>query len=266
MRDSFNRNITYLRISVTDRCNLQCSYCIPKDGVQLIAKDKLISVSEIVEVTKEAVGIGISKIRLTGGEPLVHPEILSIIREIKAIKGITELSLTTNGVLLKSLAEKLKKAGLDRVNISLDTVDPHRFRSLTQKNELHKVLEGIEEAQRQGLTPIKINCVVFKDAPYDNINELKEFAIKNDLKVRFIHQMNLKTGEFSQVQGGDGGNCAICNRLRLTSDGNIKPCLFSAQQYSIRELGAKQALLGAIKNKPECGSFNKSNEFYNIGG
>lgn len=266
MLDKFNRRINYLRISVTDRCNLRCTYCMPEEGIALLSHKEILSFDEIYSVVKVAVGYGIDKIRLTGGEPLVRRGIVDLVKMLKSIEGIKDLAMTTNGVLLDQFANDLKYAGLDRVNISLDTINPKKFQKITRNGDITQVFKGIEAAKNVGLNPIKINCVVMKSSNEDDAIEVAEYCKKNDLQVRFIHMMNLETGEFSIVEGGEGGDCERCNRLRLTSNGMIKPCLFDNNEYSVRELGAENAIKMALAEKPICGSFNKSSKFYNIGG
>lgn len=266
MYDHFNRKINYLRISVTDRCNLRCTYCMPAKGIKLLKHSDILSFEEIVEVVKVSTPLGITKIRLTGGEPLVRKGIVELVRMISQIKGVEDLSMTTNGVLLDQFAENLASAGLKRINISLDTVDSFKFEEITKHNVLNKVLKGIEAAKKAGLFPLKINCVLLKKEDIQYAQKVEKFARENGLQVRFIHQMNLKTGEFSLVEGGDGGNCKKCNRIRLTSNGLIKPCLFSDFGYDIRKTGIENAINLAIGNKPESGTYNKSEEFYELGG
>ena len=266
MFDRFNRHINYLRISVTDRCNLRCRYCMPEEGIQLMNHKEILSFEEITDVVRAAVDEGIDKFRITGGEPLVRKDIVTLISLISAVKGVNDLSMTTNGILLEEFALPLKKAGLRRVNISLDTINPLKFAEITRGGELNKVLRGIKAAKEAGLEPVKINCVVFKSSDEEDAKEVKEFCRKNNLQVRFIHQMNLITGEFSVVEGGNGGNCIQCNRLRLTANGMVKPCLFDDQEFSVRDTGAKTALLNALNSKPLIGCSNSKGSFYNIGG
>ena len=266
MYDRYNRHINYLRISVTDRCNLRCRYCMPEEGVTLMDHRDILSFEEITDVVKVAVMLGVDKFRITGGEPLVRKNIVTLISMIAAIEGVKDLSMTTNGILLEQLALPLKEAGLKRVNISLDTTNEEKFKEITRGGDINKVLKGIEAARRAGLEPIKINCVVYKSSREDDAQEVKEFCRINNLQVRFIHQMNLETGEFSVVEGGDGGNCHLCNRLRLTANGMVKPCLFDEEEFSVRELGAEKALLAALNIKPLNGCLNTKGSFYNIGG
>lgn len=266
MFDRFERNINYLRISVTDRCNLRCTYCMPAEGVTLMHHEDILRYVEIVEVVKAAVQFGINKVRITGGEPLVRRGVAGLIEMIAAIPEIRDLSMTTNGTLLDRYAVELKNAGLQRVNISLDTMNPDRFREITRMGDIRQVIAGIDAAISVGLAPIKINCVIRNSPDEPDARMVSEFGRSRGLDVRFIHQMDLDSGYFRGVIGGDGGNCATCNRLRLTSNGLIKPCLFSNSGYSVRDLGAQMAIEQALKNKPECGSINTTTEFYNLGG
>lgn len=266
MYDRFNRHINYLRISVTDRCNLRCRYCMPDDGVQMLDHSEILTFEEIVEVTTEAVNLGVEKVRLTGGEPLVRKGIVQLVSMLARIKGIKDLSMTTNGLLLDKFAQPLADAGLQRINISLDTVNPIKYRLVTRTGELANVFKGIAAAKEVGLVPIKVNCVIEKSLDEPDAKQVAEYCRENGLEARFIHQMDLHTGEFYQVEGGIGGNCSLCNRLRLTANGMVKPCLFSEQDYNVRKLGARNALLSALENKPACGTINQSGRFYNIGG
>ena len=266
MLDCFNRKINYLRISVTDRCNLRCTYCMPESGVKWIEHNKIITFEEIEEVVRVAVNLGIDKFRLTGGEPLVRKGIVELINMISSVKGVKDLALTTNGILLEQFAEPMAKAGLHRINISLDTVNPIKFKSITRGGDISQVFTGIKQAQLVGLTPVKINCVI-KDTSFEkDALEVKAFCLENGLQARFIHQMNLSEGSFSVVEGGSGGDCTHCNRLRVTSNAKIKPCLFSDIEYDIRELGIEKSFKMAIMSKPEKGSKNHNNCFNNIGG
>ncbi len=266
MYDKFDRKINYLRVSVTDRCNLRCTYCMPEEGIQLMEHSKIITFEEIVDVVKISVGLGINKIRITGGEPLVRKGVVDLVRMIADIPGINDFGLTTNGITLKKHARKLKEAGLHRVNVSLDTINPEKYNQITRLGNIEDVLEGIFEAQKVGLTPIKINCVIKESSQEPDAVEVAEFCEKNNFQIRYIHQMELKMGHFSVVEGGEGGDCIICNRMRLTANGNIKPCLFSNLEYNIREYGIEEAINNALDHKPKCGSVNTNGAFYNIGG
>ena len=266
MYDKYNRKINYLRISVTDRCNLRCVYCMPAEGVQLLQHDDILSFEEIVEVSKAAIQLGVEKIRLTGGEPLARKGIVDLVKMLSVLPGLNDLSMTTNGIILSRYAQSLKDAGLQRINISLDTLNEEKYRQITRGGRLLDVLQGIEAAQNAGLYPVKINCVVQHSSMEVDAQNVLDYGRKNGLEVRFIHEMNLAEGHFSIVEGGEGGDCVHCNRLRLTANGKIMPCLFSDLEFDVRTLGAENALLHAVKNKPRCGSMNMSGEFYNIGG
>ena len=266
MLDRFNRELNYLRISVTDRCNLRCTYCMPEEGIKLFRHEEILTFSEITGFTRAAVANGVTKVRLTGGEPLVRRGITALVRMIAKIEGIEDLSMTTNGTLLKLFARELKSAGLQRVNISLDTVDPDKFKLITRSGNINDVFEGIDAAKSAELFPLKINCVVKESKDEDDAQEVTRFCQDNDLEIRYIRQMDLVKGHFSVVDGGTGGDCALCNRLRLTSNGKLKPCLFNNIEFDIRELGYEKAIKLAAEMKPECGSINETDSFYNIGG
>jgi len=266
MKDQFNRTINYLRISVTDRCNLRCVYCMPAEGVTPISHSEILSFDEIMEVVKKAVSEGVNKIRITGGEPLVRKNIVELVRMIAELEGVSDLAMTTNGILLPKYAIDLAKAGLQRVNISLDTTDPARYREITRLGDIDLVYKGIAAAREAGLNPIKINCVIKKSALELDAQLVAKFCKENDLQIRYIREMDLENGQFWKVQGGDGGDCKTCNRLRLTSKGMIKPCLFSDLEYSVRELGAITALETALNEKPKNGTISKKNNFSGVGG
>lgn len=266
MLDKYNREITYLRISVTDRCNLRCTYCMPADGIKLMSHKEILSFKEILEVVRYGAKHGINKVRITGGEPLVRKGVVDLVRMIAELPEIEDLAMTTNGVLLKRFAKELKSAGLQRVNISLDAVNPTEFSRITRLGQLEDVINGIEAAREAGLTPIKVNCVIKKSPDEENAREVSKFCLEKGLKIRYIKEMDLEAGTFSQVLGGAGGDCHICNRMRLTANGDIRPCLFSDLAYNIREMGVEEAFKAALGNKPRTGSVNTVNKFSNIGG
>jgi GTP 3',8-cyclase len=266
MYDHFNREITYLRISVTDRCNLRCTYCMPEKGIQLKKHSDILSFEEIIDVIKAGVRLGINKIRLTGGEPLVRKGIETLVSKISEIEKINDTGLTTNGILLPKLAKKLREAGLNRVNISLDTLNPAKYRKITRVGSLKHVLNGIEAAQKAGFDPVKINFVRIKGVNEEDEAKVSEFCKQHNLELRYIRQMNLQSGEFYPVEGGMGGVCSHCNRLRLTADGYMIPCLFSDYGYNIKETGIEQAFYKALNKKPVNGKTAQKHNFYNIGG
>ncbi len=266
MFDKFNRTITYLRISVTDRCNLRCLYCMPEEGVELLDHKEILTFDEIVDLTKAAVRKGVEKVRITGGEPLIRKGIVDLVKMIGEIDGIKDYSMTTNAILLDKFAGELAKAGLQRVNISLDTINPEKFKQITRGGDIQKVFDGIQAAKKAGLEPIKVNCVIKDNNQEPDAIEVAKYCEENGLHIRYIKEMDLEKGEFSVVDGGTGGDCGTCNRLRLTANGKIKPCLFSDISYNVRELGAERAIDLAIGNKPQSGHTNLTGKFYNIGG
>jgi len=238
---------------------------MPEHGIKKIPHEDILSFEEIVSFTKKAVELGIDKVRLTGGEPLVRRDIAKLVAMLSKIRGINDLAMTTNGVLLKDFAEPLVDAGLHRVNISLDTLDPKRYSEITRGGDIKLVLKGIEKAKMAGLNPIKLNCVFEKSSKESDAQMVKQYALENGLDARFIRRMDIKRGYFWKVEGGNGGDCQHCNRLRLSSDGRIFPCLFSDLSFSIKGLGIEEAIKRAVKAKPESGLCS-SNSFNAIGG
>ncbi len=294
MKDSFGREIRYLRVSVTDRCNLRCAYCMPEAGVEDKGHDGVLRVEEIIRIVRAAAELGISKVRLTGGEPLLRPGFVKLCEGIAAIPGIEETVLTTNGLLLPRMAEDLKKAGIKRVNISLDTLDEGKYRRITRVGSLEGALSGIEAAKKAGLYPIKINAVLIRGFNDDELPALAALSMERDVHVRFIELMPIgeglrfwpggylsaeeatgmipglesldKTDGVAQVWRlpGAAGTvgfikpvshhfCSGCNRLRLTADGMLKPCLHSDREIPVRGLegeALKEAFWQAIRAKP----------------
>ena len=190
----------------------------------------------------------------------------NLVEKLAEIDGIQEITLTTNAQLLEGMADRLSAAGLKRVNISLDTLDPDRFREITRGGDIRRTLRGIDATVEAGLNPVKINCVVTPDTSEGEMEDLKRYCRSRNLEVRFIRQMNLVAGKFWKVEGGEGGHCRVCNRVRLTSDGRFIPCLFSEKEFSIREFGILEAFSRAVQHKPEKGKINSRITFYGIGG
>jgi cyclic pyranopterin phosphate synthase len=265
MFDSFNRRINYLRISVTDRCNLRCTYCMPAGGIELIPRERILKFTEIAEITRIAVGMGVTKVRITGGEPLVRRRIVELVGMIARIDGVEDFGMTSNAIALSQFARPLFDAGLQRLNISLDTVDPQGFRELTRCGELADAIAGIDAAIAAGFDPIKLNCVIEASSAEPDARGVAAFGAERGLPVRFIRKMNLATGEFWEVEGGDGGKCSTCSRLRLSSDGKLYPCLFSDLSYDVREMGIEQAIHAALEGKPQSGQ-RATREFNTLGG
>ncbi|NIK76910.1 cyclic pyranopterin phosphate synthase [Paenibacillus castaneae] len=303
LTDRYGRVHDYLRISVTDRCNLRCLYCMPEEGMEFTESANLLSYDQIVEVVEAGAALGISKLRITGGEPLIRPGLDDLISRLSSINGIRDIALTTNGIFLAKQAEALRKAGLNRVNISLDTLDAARFRFIARSGELKRVMEGIEAAAAVGFNPIKLNCVLLKEVNEDEIAAFLKLAYEQPMHVRFIEYMpighadenwkkhylplsrvlevaegagySIKRGpnvhgngpsEDYQMAGGRGSFglihpisdhfCSNCNRLRLTADGSIKPCLYWVDELNVKDAfgnpdAMRQILLKAMDIKPE---------------
>lgn len=266
MVDRYNRHIRYLRISVIDRCNLRCRYCMPREGITPIPRSTILSYEEIYTIVQQASHLGFDKVRITGGEPLIRKNIVHLIAMLSPINGITDLSMTTNGLLLSRYAKPLYDAGLQRLNISLDTLDPERYAHLTRGGDINETLKGIEAARNTGFTPIKLNCVITTSPDEPDAQQVAAYAHDNGFEVRFIRQMNIKNGTFWKVEGGKGGACDACDRLRITSDGTIIPCLFSDTRISLRDYGIEKALKRAVALKPESGHKSIHNTLYTLGG
>jgi cyclic pyranopterin phosphate synthase len=266
MLDSYGRRIDYLRISVTDRCNLRCAYCMPSDDVPLTWRRNILTYEEIAEVVRVAAGMGVTKIRLTGGEPLVRRNLVHLVAMLAEIEAIRDFAMTTNGILLARCARSLAAAGLHRVNVSLDALEPSRYAAITRGGDVRHALAGIDAALESGLTPVRLNCVVELDSSEPDARDVARFAAAAGLEVRFIRRMSLESGIFSVVEGGAGGDCPRCNRLRLSSDGQIRPCLFSNASFSVRKLGAARALAMAVGDKPAAGSACTNLSMHAIGG
>jgi len=281
--DSFGRAHDNLRISVTDRCNIRCFYCMPETGVQFMERKEILSFEEIERFVRVAVRLGITKLRITGGEPLVRRDLPVLIRKLIAIPGIRDLALTTNAVLLEEMAQPLYEAGLRRINIHLDTLDRERFKKITRRDDLDKVLAGIDTCLRLGYGPVKLNAVAVKGLTEPDIIPLARFCRERGIEPRFIEFMPLdaqqlwdrtrvlSAGDMIQLLSreisplvdipdrdprapateyryADGGGrvgfiasvtrpfCLNCNRVRLTSDGKLRYCLFAIEEADVKSL------------------------------
>ena len=299
MVDRYGRSIEYLRVSVTDRCNLRCIYCMPEEGI----KDKkchsdIMTLEEIYQVVEACVGLGIKKVRITGGEPLTRFGITSLVKKISKLDKIKDIAMTTNGILLKKYAKELKESGLNRVNISLDTMKPEKYKKITRFGSINDVFEGMEEAKKVGLLPLKMNIVLIGGFNDDEIGDFVELTRNEDIQVRFIELMPIgqaadwarenfipnttvleRFKELKPAPGGDKSSpaeyymlprgkgkvglinpishqfCSNCNRLRLTADGKIKPCLHSNQEIDVLQTirkgqNVKGLIESAILQKP----------------
>ena len=295
MKDRLGRDINYMRISVTELCNLRCRYCMPEDGVCKKSHEEMLTEDEIISAVSAAASLGVRKLRITGGEPLVKKNILSICKRAAAVEGIEELCLTTNGIRLPELAAPLKEAGVNRLNLSLDTLDAEKYAYITRRGSIEDFWKGFEAALSAGFDKIKINSVLIGGFNDDEIVELSALTLRYPVDVRFIEMMPMyDSGDFDRFSfipytkvleklpeavpvEPDGGVaklyrlpgalgniglispinahfCAECNRIRLTSDGKLKPCLHSGDEYSIKGLDyeAMRAMMeSVIWNKPD---------------
>jgi GTP 3',8-cyclase len=265
MFDSCNRRIRYLRLSVTDKCNLRCAYCMPAEGVPLVRHEQVLSLEEMADVARAAVSLGFDKVRLTGGEPLVRRGVIELVRMIAGIEGVADFAMTTNGTLLRQFAAPLREAGLGRLNISLDAVDPARYREITRAGRVADAIAGIDAALDAGFAKVKINCVVRESPDEPDARDVAAFGAARGLEVRYIRRMDMVAGTYWPVIGGSGGDCAACDRVRVSCQGRVYPCLFGDAFTSVRELGAAEALRRAIESKPESGRTSRK-RFYEIGG
>lgn len=266
MIDPFGRTIEYLRISVTDKCNFRCYYCMPAEGVPFLPHTAILRFEEIVEIARVAISLGITRFRLTGGEPLVRRGIINLVDMLAKLDGIEDLAMTTNGALLAPMASDLKAHGLRRINISLDTMDPARFREMTRGGNLDDVIDGIEASRIAGLHPIKLNIVVRDPANDSDAGMVEKFAQEKGYESRRIRMMNLDSGTFSVIEHSTRGDCKLCNRLRLTCDGFIRSCLMSEVMFNVRELGAAEAIRRGVLFKPEHGTGAPGSAMNRIGG
>jgi cyclic pyranopterin phosphate synthase len=310
LRDRYGRALTYLRVSVTERCNLRCFYCLPRDCTPPRVDDRL-QLDEIAEIVRVGARLGINKVRITGGEPLVRRGVVDFVRALNGIPGIDELALSTNGTLLAAHAAALRNAGLRRVNVSLDSLRPAVFRSVSGRDDLQRVLDGIATARQVGLHPVKINVVVMRGVNDDELPAMLDYARDADAQVRFIEYMPLgmaqkwtrsyvACGEIlerirphladepARRQPGDtatyyalraGGEvgvispvscrfCDLCNRLRLTADGKLRPCLTADGEVDLRPclrptldpaaIGA--GFVAAVQGRPPHGAYTVAAE------
>ncbi|MBA7669970.1 GTP 3',8-cyclase [subsurface metagenome] len=322
LSDSFQRPIDYLRISVTDRCNLRCIYCMPAEGVGLMSHNDILTYEEIQAIVQAAAELGINKVRLTGGEPLARSGLSKLIQMLVQIDAIDDISLTTNGTLLGRYAAELKSAGLRRVNVSLDTLKPEKFEFITRQDMFSDVLEGIDVARSVGLNPVKINTVVMSGINDDELLDFAAKTINEEWHVRFIEFMpfvDKSAPQFVPVSdirnrlellgelepclpsAGNGPAkyfrfphsrgtigfitpvsehfCFQCNRLRLTADGKLRPCLLAEDEIDLKQplrsgislAGLKQLIEEAVARKPlqhhlAEGYMPKDRPFTQVGG
>jgi GTP 3',8-cyclase len=266
MLDLFSRDIYYLRISVTDKCNLRCRYCMPEEGVPLKKHQDLLSFEQIQAIVREAVGLGFTKFRLTGGEPLVRRGIVNLTRMVAETKGVEFLGMTTNGSYLSKYAGPLKKAGLMGINISLDTLNPDKYKEITRGGELGDVLDGIESAVEHKFDPIKMNVVVTPETPSGEIAELEKFCSHRGILLQRIKEYSLLADKSDTSEYERPPKCGECNRLRLTADGILKPCLHSDGEIEVDFSDIQGSLKKAIVGKPGRGLTCTGRNMVEIGG
>ncbi len=270
LKDAYGRTINYLRVSVTDRCNYRCIYCMPACGVLLKSHDEIMSYESIVLVACCAGELGIEKIRLTGGEPLVRKGIEKLVEMLKTKGRFKEITMTTNGSLVTGeKAKHLKRSGLSRINISLDTLDPERFREITRGGDINDVLAGIDAARDAGLDPVKINMVVFEGTTPDEIDSMRFFCDRKGLSLQTIKLFSLYNGtdDMKFPHSFDRPPpCESCNRLRLTADGYIKPCLFSDKEIRVDLDNIETTIRKAVADKPFKGTACVNSAMCQIGG
>ncbi len=252
MRDSYGREISYLRVSVTDRCNLRCVYCMPASGVRLLDRGEVLSYEQIALVVEAAARLGFRKVRLTGGEPLARRGVEGLVSLLAGIRGIETLAMTTNGTLLPPLAAELRRRGLGSVNISLDTLDPGRYAELTRGGRLEEALRGVRAALAQGL-PVKLNVVVLEDTTAAEVRSVRAFAAEVGARVQLIARYRLDRPK-SDAGGYDRPPpCALCDRLRLLADGRLRPCLHCAETVRLDWADLEASIRSAVAAKPRRG-------------
>jgi len=266
MHDSFDRKIDYLRISVTDKCNLRCRYCMPASGITPLAHDQILPHEQICQIVRVAAELGITKVRLTGGEPLVRKGIVELVEMIATIDHIQMVAMTTNGILLPRFAHDLKTAGLDRLNISLDTLDPKRYAYLTRVGSLDAALAGIDAAIEAGFTGTKINTVVTAETTEDEISSLQNFCRGNGLTLQRIAEYRLDEIKRDTVGVERPLPCRECNRIRLLATGVLKPCLHSNIEIPVDWNDIRGSLAETIERKPAFGTVCTNRNMVQIGG
>ncbi len=249
--DKNNRRINYLRLSITDRCNLRCIYCMPKEGIEFLPHDDILRYEEMLHIVRLAVQRGIEKIRLTGGEPLVRKGFVDFLKELNRIDGLKEISLTTNGVLLKEYAAEIKKSGVHRINISLDSLKPERYFSITGRDMFDRVWEGIQEAEAQGFDPIKINIVAIRGVNDDEILDFARLTLDKPYHIRFIEHMPIGDGN---TWNSDKFISILDIYKHIETIGRLKPIERKngldgpAQNYMLEGAKGRIGLIGALSN------------------
>jgi len=265
MRDAYGREITYLRISVTDRCNLRCRYCMPEEGIKLLLHDDILSFERIEEIARAAVRLGITKIRLTGGEPLARRGIVDLVARLGSIPGLPMLAMTTNGTMLAPIAAALASSGLGSVNISLDTLDPERYRYITRRGNIGDALEGIAAAIGAGLA-VKINMVVMEDTSEAEIIAMRDFARSRGVGFQTISRYSLQEMKKDGDEFDRPPPCSSCNRIRLMANGVLRSCLHSDIDVNVDFSDIEGSIRAAILGKPAHGAMSSTLSVGQIGG
>jgi cyclic pyranopterin phosphate synthase len=252
MLDSYGREISYLRVSVTDRCNLRCVYCMPAQGVRLLRHDDIVSYERIALLVRAATALGFKKVRLTGGEPLARKGIEELVSLLAPVPGLELLAMTTNGTLLAPVAAELAARGLDSVNVSLDSLDPERYALLTRGGRIEDAMRGIDAALAAGL-PVKVNVVALEDSPPEELPRIRAWAEARGASVQTIARYRL---EDEKRDGGAQDRpppCGRCDRLRLLADGRLRPCLHGADAVVVDWDDVEGSIRRAVLAKPPRG-------------
>jgi cyclic pyranopterin phosphate synthase len=263
MFDLFGREITSLRISVTSGCNLRCGYCVPIGGAP--AHGGVLGREQLICAARAAVAVGVKKIRLTGGEPLLRKDIVDLVAALSRTEGLEFLAMTTNGTLLARHAHSLAVAGLQSVNVSLDTLDPERYRQITRGGKIGHALAGIRAALDESL-PVKINMVVLPETTQDDIESMRRFCAGIGARVQLINLFDLSREKCDAAGFDRPPLCAQCNRIRLTADGRLKPCLHSNTEVALDFARLEECMRSAILAKPRHGGVCTNRSMVEIGG
>ncbi|MBA3532483.1 MAG: GTP 3',8-cyclase MoaA [Ardenticatenales bacterium] len=259
LRDRYGRRIDYLRISLIDHCNLRCVYCMPLHGLQFIPKPELLTPTEIEQIARAAIAVGFSKIRLTGGEPTLRPDLIEIVERLAAIPGLRTLAMTTNGIRLPKMAHDLKRAGLTRVNVHMDTVNPERFRRLMRWGEVEEALAGVHAAQEAGLTPVKINAVVLRGYNDEDVAGLAALTLDNPWHVRFIESMPLGIQANEAIRGYVPNSESLARieaehgSLEALNEGEL---VGEARMYRIPKAAGQLGFINPV-SEPYCDDCNR---------